>query len=137
MAYFAQFALDVEGVAMVTASHNDNGWTGIKMGMNRPLTFGPEEMSRLKEIVLGGNVPSPRPGAGSYHFVENFGDRYIASLTDRPNSSASSKSSAPAATARQARSRPKCSPQSVARGHPPRLSNSTTHSRATIPTPKT
>ena len=32
MAYFAQFALDVEGVAMVTASHNDNGWTGIKMG---------------------------------------------------------------------------------------------------------
>src|SRR5208337_5197603 len=33
MAYFAQFALEVEGVAMVTASHNDNGWTGIKMGM--------------------------------------------------------------------------------------------------------
>jgi phosphomannomutase / phosphoglucomutase len=32
MAYFAQFALDVDGVAMVTASHNDNGWTGIKMG---------------------------------------------------------------------------------------------------------
>src|SRR4029079_15789161 len=27
MAYFAQFALDVEGGAMVTASHNDNGWT--------------------------------------------------------------------------------------------------------------
>ena len=52
MAYFAQFDLDVEGVAMVTASHNDNGWTGIKMGMARPLTFGPDEMSRLKEIVL-------------------------------------------------------------------------------------
>src|SRR5690606_18311630 len=50
MAYFAQFDLDVEGVAMVTASHNDNGWTGIKMGMARPLTFGPDEMSRLKEI---------------------------------------------------------------------------------------
>lgn len=40
MAYFAQFALEVEGVAMVTASHNDNGWTGIKMGLSRPLTFG-------------------------------------------------------------------------------------------------
>ena len=36
MAYFAQFDLDVEGVAMVTASHNDNGWTGIKMGLSRP-----------------------------------------------------------------------------------------------------
>jgi phosphomannomutase/phosphoglucomutase len=41
MAYFAQFALEVEGVAMVTASHNDNGWTGIKMGIERPLTFAP------------------------------------------------------------------------------------------------
>ena len=45
MAYFAQFDLDVPCVAMVTASHNDNGWTGVKMGANRPLTFGPDEMS--------------------------------------------------------------------------------------------
>ena len=83
MAYFAQFALDVEGVAMVTASHNDNGWTGIKMGMNRPLTFGPEDMGRLKEIVLSGAF-KVKPGAGSYRYVENFADRYIASLADRP-----------------------------------------------------
>lgn len=83
MAYYAQFALDVPGVAMVTASHNDNGWTGIKMGMNRPLTFGPAEMTRLKEIVLCGGI-EPKPGAGTYHYVENFADRYIASLTDRP-----------------------------------------------------
>ena len=48
MAYFAQFDLDVPCVAMVTASHNDNGWTGVKMGANRPLTFGPDEMGRLK-----------------------------------------------------------------------------------------
>ena len=52
MAYFAQFELDVPCVAMVTASHNDNGWTGVKMGANRPLTFGPNEMKRLKDIVL-------------------------------------------------------------------------------------
>ncbi|MGY3484380.1 phosphomannomutase [Bradyrhizobium sp. USDA 4011] len=44
MAYFAQFDLDVPCVAMVTASHNDNGWTGVKMGANRPLTFGPDEI---------------------------------------------------------------------------------------------
>ncbi len=47
MAYFAQFDLDVPCVAMVTASHNDNGWTGVKMGANRPLTFGPDELKRL------------------------------------------------------------------------------------------
>ena len=54
MAYFAQFALDCPAVAMVTASHNENGWTGVKLGARRPLTFGPTEMTRLKEIVLGG-----------------------------------------------------------------------------------
>ncbi len=82
MAYFAQFALDVEGVAMVTASHNDNGWTGIKMGIQRPLTFGPDEMARLKEIVLGAQFQAP--GGGKYHFVPDVAERYIAALADRP-----------------------------------------------------
>jgi len=82
MAYFAQFALDVPCVAMVTASHNDNGWTGVKMGTNRPLTFGPDEMTRLKEIVLGAQFKMP--GGGSYQFHENFPTLYIADLTNRP-----------------------------------------------------
>src|ERR1700758_1193635 len=82
MTYFAQFDLDVPCVAMVTASHNDNGWTGVKMGANRPLPFGPDEMSRLKEIVLDGKF-KPTAG-GAYEFVENFPERYIADLTDRP-----------------------------------------------------
>ena len=67
MAYFAQFELGVEGVAMVTASHNDNGWTGIKMGIERPLTFAPDDMTALKERVLQGGL-SPK-GGGSYIFV--------------------------------------------------------------------
>jgi phosphomannomutase/phosphoglucomutase len=82
MAYFAQFELDVPCVAMVTASHNDNGWTGVKMGANRPLTFGPDEMTRLKEIVLGARFDLK--GGGAYAFVENFPERYIADLTTRP-----------------------------------------------------
>ena len=82
MAYFAQFDLDVPCVAMVTASHNDNGWTGVKMGANRPLTFGPDEMTRLKDIVL--NARFDLAGGGDYAFVENFPARYIADLTNRP-----------------------------------------------------
>jgi phosphomannomutase / phosphoglucomutase len=82
MAYFGQFELDVPCVAMVTASHNDNGWTGVKMGANRPLTFGPDEMTRLKNIVLEGAF-KPK-GSGSYEFVENFPARYVADLTNRP-----------------------------------------------------
>jgi phosphomannomutase/phosphoglucomutase len=68
---------------MVTASHNENGWTGVKMGANRPLTFGPDEMTRLKEIVLNGEG-KPRPG-GSYTHIRSMADRYIKDLTDRPN----------------------------------------------------
>src|ERR1700694_2431403 len=82
MAYFAQFDLNVPCVAMVTASHNDNGWTGVKMGANRPLTFGPDEMARLKEIVLEARFDMR--GGGSYAFVENFRARYISDLTRRP-----------------------------------------------------
>jgi phosphomannomutase/phosphoglucomutase len=82
MAYFAQFALDVPCVAMVTASHNDNGWTGVKMGANRPLTFGPDEMTQLKTIVLGAEFDLK--GNGTYQFVENFPARYIEDVTNRP-----------------------------------------------------
>jgi phosphomannomutase / phosphoglucomutase len=82
MAYFAQFELDVPCVAMVTASHNDNGWTGVKMGANRPLTFGPDEMTRLKEIVLAADFKLA--AGGSYEFIENFPERYIADLVKRP-----------------------------------------------------
>ena len=82
MAYFAQFNLDVPAVAMVTASHNENGWTGVKMGSRRPITFGPDEIGRLKDIVL--NSAFDMKGGGSYVFVENFAERYIADLTARP-----------------------------------------------------
>src|SRR5260221_299851 len=81
MAYFAQFDLDVPCVAMVTASHNDNGWTGVKMGANRPPTFRPDEMTPLKDIVLGAKFDLR--GGGSYLFVENFPAPYIADLTGR------------------------------------------------------
>jgi len=75
VAYFAQFALDIPAVAMVTASHNENGWAGVKMGAERPLTFGPDEINRLKEIALGGAAVE-RPG-GSFIRVEGMRERYL------------------------------------------------------------
>jgi len=78
MAYFAQFHLDAPAVAMVTASHNPNGWTGVKMGFERPLTHGPDEMTELKNIVLNG-LGAPRPG-GAYEFVDGVKEAYLDDL---------------------------------------------------------
>ena len=80
VSYFAQFALDIPAVAMVTASHNENGWTGVKMGAKRPLTFGPDEMTRLKEIVLSGT--SREHAGGSLIHVAGMRERYLSALTD-------------------------------------------------------
>ncbi|MDE2445258.1 MAG: phosphomannomutase/phosphoglucomutase [Alphaproteobacteria bacterium] len=74
MAYFAQFELDLPCVAMVTASHNENGWTGIKMGMDRPLTFGAEDMASLKDIVLQAKG-TRRPG-GIVHRIFGVQEKY-------------------------------------------------------------
>ena len=51
MVYFAQFHLNADAIAMVTASHNENGWTGVKMGIKKGLTHAPEEMTELKNIT--------------------------------------------------------------------------------------
>ncbi len=80
VAYFAQFDLDIPCVAMVTASHNENGWTGVKMGVARPLTFGPEEMGRLKEIVLKGEYK--KFDGGAYKYIDGMRERYIADVTE-------------------------------------------------------
>ncbi|RIJ24749.1 phosphomannomutase/phosphoglucomutase [Henriciella barbarensis] len=80
MVYWAQFELDADCCAMVTASHNENGWTGVKMGANKPLTFGPDEMGRLKEIVLNGDF-QPRAGGGTFR-VDGLREKYIASVSE-------------------------------------------------------
>lgn len=79
VAYFAQFELDCPSVAMVTASHNENGWTGVKMGCERPLTFGPALMEELKGIVARGAVVR-RPG-GSCWNVPDIKENYLNDLT--------------------------------------------------------
>ena len=77
MVYYAQFDLDADAVAMVTASHNENGWTGIKMGIEKGLTHSPDEMNELKKIVLEKKFVT---GKGTYKNIKGFKEKYINSF---------------------------------------------------------
>ena len=80
MVYFAQFNLDADAVAMVTASHNENGWTGVKMGIQKGLTHAPEEMKELKEITLNQEFTS---GKGKEKEIKNFQEIYKNDLIEK------------------------------------------------------
>ena len=75
--YFAQFNLNSDAIAMVTASHNENGWTGVKMGIKKGLTHAPEEMKELKNITLNKKFVE---GKGSIKKIENFKNIYSEDL---------------------------------------------------------
>ncbi len=76
--YFSQFKLNSDAVAMITASHNENGWTGIKMGIEKGLTHCKDEMSDLKDIVLNEKFLK---GTGKYVEVKDFNKIYIHELS--------------------------------------------------------
>ncbi len=80
MVYFAQFNLKSDAVAMVTASHNENGWTGVKMGIKKGLTHAPEEMKELKDITLNQKFIK---GEGNEKKIENFQEIYKDDLINK------------------------------------------------------
>ena len=80
MVYFAQFNLGSDAIAMVTASHNENGWTGVKMGIKKGLTHAPEEMSELKDITLNNKF---KHGKGSLKKIKDFKKTYTQDLIEK------------------------------------------------------
>ena len=80
MVYFAQFNLNADAVAMITASHNENGWTGVKMGIKKGLTHAPDEMKELKDITLNEKFVI---GEGKEIKIKNFQEIYKKDLIDK------------------------------------------------------
>ena len=78
--YFAQFNLNADAIAMVTASHNENGWTGVKMGIKKGLTHAPEEMSELKDITINKKFIVEK---GNEKKIKNFKKIYIQDLISK------------------------------------------------------
>ena len=78
--YFAQFNLNADAIAMVTASHNENGWTGVKMGIQKGLTHAPEEMKELKDLTLNKKF---KTGNGDEKQIKGFKKIYINDLISK------------------------------------------------------
>jgi len=79
-AYFSQYFLDCDNVAMVTASHNPNGWTGIKMGNEKTLTFGPDLINNLKKVIEDKDKTSNNPGK---YIFRNINNEYLIDITSK------------------------------------------------------
>ena len=82
LAYFARDHLGIGPVAMVTASHNPNGWTGVKLGFTPPLTHGRDDMAGLRDIILSGRA-TPAPN-GSWTPVPGLRDVWLDALARGP-----------------------------------------------------
>jgi len=79
-AYFSQYFLDCDNVAMVTASHNPNGWTGIKMGNEKTLTFGPDLINNLKKLIEEKDNTSNKNGK---YIFRNINNEYLTDLISK------------------------------------------------------
>ena len=136
MAYFAQFALDVEGVAMVTASHNDNGWTGIKMGIAAAAHLRPRRDEPRSRRSCS-PAPCETGAGGRYIFVPDMAERYIDGA-DRPAQAEAQAQGRGGLRQRHGRRLRAAGAGGASAARWCRsTASSTTPSRATIPTPKT
>ena len=66
--FFAQHNFNLPGGTMLTASHNDNGWCGLKLAKGLSSTFEPAEILDFKKLVYAGNFAS-----GSGHYERHYG----------------------------------------------------------------
>lgn len=60
--YFAQLRLNCPAGAMITASHNPQGWSGMKLATDFVTTLGPADVARLRALCDDPPAPPPRRG---------------------------------------------------------------------------
>lgn len=77
MVYFAQHHFKCPAAAAITASHNENGWTGIKLAKGLSSTLGPDEIQQMRVIVEMGDFES---GRGGYKSAEGIFNLYKTDL---------------------------------------------------------
>jgi len=78
--YFSQYHFDLPGGVMVTASHNDNGWAGLKVAKGPSQTFEPDDIIEYKKLVYSEDFLS---GQGKYERVYDFKDIYLQDMAEK------------------------------------------------------
>ncbi len=80
IAYYAQYKYNCEGLVMITASHNPNGWSGFKLGAGYSKTLCKEEI--IKVFNLLDEKQSKIKRIGKVHNV-NVREHYIDEVVSR------------------------------------------------------
>ena len=62
-AYFAQYYLKCEGLVMITASHNPDGWSGFKLACGYSKTLEPDYIREVYSLL---DTPDMQCEAGKY-----------------------------------------------------------------------
>lgn len=78
--YFAQYHFNFKGGAMITASHNPNGWTGFKLGYDLSTTLLPPDIQEMYEIITNDDFIT---GQGERKKYEGMNEDYINYVLDR------------------------------------------------------
>ncbi|MDA1194720.1 MAG: phosphomannomutase/phosphoglucomutase [Planctomycetota bacterium] len=77
--YFAQIHLDSAAGVMITASHNPQGWSGLKMSLDYVRTLLRPDIERLRDICASGDFAS---GNGRIERVD-LREAYLADMVGR------------------------------------------------------
>jgi phosphomannomutase/phosphoglucomutase len=84
LVYYAQYLYGSPGAAMITASHNPDGWSGLKLAKGYSETLEPADIRELLSIVetfaAQGYVAD---GAGTEHEATDARERYISEIVRR------------------------------------------------------
>ncbi|KKU27226.1 MAG: Phosphomannomutase [Candidatus Magasanikbacteria bacterium GW2011_GWA2_46_17] len=78
--YFSQYHLKQKGAVMVTASHNPNGWSGLKQAYDYSTTLVPEDVEELYQIIIDEDFSD---GAGTRKRYEQIVEVYQKDLLSR------------------------------------------------------
>jgi len=83
MLYYAQYHFKTKGGAMITASHNPNGWSGVKLSSDFSRTLVGNEIKDVYQIIRRGNFKQGQGLIKKDHFKSHIKEVYSQAVAGR------------------------------------------------------